>query len=96
MDKYDERIRKQVQIKKISKPRHKEWFNGRCEGSKDGKRKAWNPWRRHKRHNHWLVYTQKRSGNGTENYEKDIVDKCKDQPKLLYRYINGKLKNTEK
>ena len=27
------------------------------------------------------------------NYEKDIVDKCKDQPKLFYRYVNGKLKN---
>ena len=29
------------------------------------------------------------------NYEKDIVNKCKEQPKLFYRYINGKLKNKE-
>ena len=27
------------------------------------------------------------------NYEKNIVNKCKDHPKLFYRYINGKMKN---
>ena len=27
------------------------------------------------------------------NYEKDIVNKCKEHPKLFYRYVNGKLKN---
>ena len=29
-----------------------------------------------------------------KRYEKDIVDKCKEEPKLFYRFINGK-KNTE-
>ncbi len=29
------------------------------------------------------------------NFEKNIVDKCKDQPKLFYKIINGKLKNRD-
>ena len=24
-----------------------------------------------------------------------IIDKCKEQPKLFYRYVNGKLKNKQ-
>ena len=27
--------------------------------------------------------------------EKDIVDKCKEEPKLFYRFINGKIKHEE-
>ena len=26
------------------------------------------------------------------NYEKNIIEKCKEEPKLFYRFINGKLK----
>ena len=29
------------------------------------------------------------------NYEKSIVEKCKEEPKLFYRFINGKLKTKE-
>ena len=29
------------------------------------------------------------------NYEKDITDKCKENPKLFYRYVNDKLKNKQ-
>lgn len=29
------------------------------------------------------------------NFEKNIVGKFKDQPKLLYKFINGKLKNRD-
>ena len=29
------------------------------------------------------------------NYEKDIMDKCKSNPKLFYRHINGKMKKRE-
>ena len=31
-----------------------------------------------------------------KNFEKDIVDKCKTQPKLFYRFINRKIKSKEK
>ena len=47
--------------------------------------------------NLWLNYMQKRNKYvmilrvEQKNYQKDIVDKCKDQPKLFYRYTNGKL-----
>ena len=27
-----------------------------------------------------------------KRYEKDIVDKCKEEQKLFYRFINGKIK----
>ena len=30
-----------------------------------------------------------------KRYEKYIVDKCKAEPKLFYRFINGKLKHKE-
>ena len=30
-----------------------------------------------------------------KSYEKDIVDKCKEEPKPFYRFINGKLKHKE-
>lgn len=33
-------------------------------------------------------------GEEERNYEKNITEKCKDEPKLLYKFINGKL-NTE-
>ncbi len=29
-------------------------------------------------------------------YEKDIIEKCKDEPKLFYRFINGKTRIKEK
>ena len=35
------------------------------------------------------------SENEAENYEKDLVEKCKDQLKSCYRYIDGKLENKE-
>ena len=31
-----------------------------------------------------------------KGYEKDIVEKCKDEPKLFYRFINGKIKQKDK
>ena len=30
-----------------------------------------------------------------KRYEKDIVDKCKEEPKLFYRFINEKIKHKE-
>ena len=30
-----------------------------------------------------------------KGYEKDIVDKCKEEQKLFYRFINGKIKHKE-
>ncbi len=29
------------------------------------------------------------------NYEKDIIEKCGEEPRLFYRYINKKLKHRE-
>ncbi|MPC57590.1 hypothetical protein E2C01_051573 [Portunus trituberculatus] len=29
------------------------------------------------------------------NFEKDVVQKSEDEPKLFYKYINGKMKNME-
>ena len=31
-----------------------------------------------------------------KKFEKDIVNKCKEEPKLFYRYINGKIKQKER
>ena len=61
--------------------------------------KAWNRWRRNRRYNLWMNYVNKRNEyvkirrDELRNYEKDIVNKCKDKLKLFYRYVNGKLKS---
>ena len=42
--------------------------------------------------NKWNEYVKIRREE-QKNYEKDIVNKCKNHPKLFYRYVNGKLKD---
>merc|ERR1712035_231967 len=74
------------------------WYNRRCEQAKIERDHAWNRWRKSRKHNHWINYKDKRNEYVNIykieriNYKKDIVEKCKDQPKLFYVYVNGKLK----
>ena len=32
-------------------------------------------------------------GEEERNFEKDVVEKCKKEPKLFYEYVNGKIKH---
>ncbi|XP_050714228.1 uncharacterized protein LOC126997279 [Eriocheir sinensis] len=79
----------------------KERFNKRCEAARKRKEEAWKGWRRRGRINAWNNFKQARNEHTKirreekRKYEKDIIDKCKDQPKLFYRHVNDKLKNRE-
>ena len=78
-----------------------EWFNKRCKDALEMKKKAWNKARKRRNSRTWKEYTQARNKYTTirreeqRNYEKNIVEKCKDEPKLFYRFINGKLKSQD-
>ena len=92
VDKYVPKLRHKVKYVK-------EWFNKKCEVAKKKRDKAWNRWRRAKHPRKWQEYIAERNSyvnihrEEKKNYEKDIIDKCKDQPKLFYRYVNRKLKS---
>lgn len=43
----------------------------------------------------WQNYTTTRRviREESKSYEKDVMDKCKEEPKLLFRDVNSKMKN---
>ena len=95
---YEDGIRKCVPKRQVKKEARQVWYNRRCEQAKIERDHVWNRWRKSRKHNHWINYKDKRNEYVNIrkieriNYEKDIVEKCKDQPKLFYGYVNGKLK----
>ena len=96
MNIYNEGIQRWVPRKTTKEIAKKDWFNKRCFTARAEREKAWKKWRRNRRPELWTEYTKKRNEyvkiRRTEqrNYERNIVDKCKDQPKMFYRFINGK------
>ena len=69
-----------------------------CGTARDLKEDAWNRWRRSKRINLWNKFKQARNKIVTtlreelKNFERDVVNRCKDQPKLFFKYVNSKMK----
>ena len=78
-----------------------DWYNKKCGEARKNKELAWKRWRRNRRQDLWEKYKLERNKYTSvcreekRNYEKDIVDKCKDQPKLFYKYVNSKMKHKE-
>ena len=104
MEKYDSGV--MMYVPKVGKStgrlkRKKEWFNDKCQKAWEEKNKAWNKVRKRKNPRTWKEYTEARNRftairrNEQCNYERNIVDKCKNEPKLFYRYINGRLKSKD-
>ena len=62
------------------------------------KEDLWNKWRRSRRTNIWNNYRQARNyyvmvlREEQRQFENDIIDRCKNEPKLFHRFGNGKLK----
>ena len=103
LDFYFKEIDKSIpKIKEKGNPTdHKEWFNPRCERAKEKKEVLWTRCKRHAskaaraRYNEARnLYTRIRR-EAQKNYEKDIVEKGKDQPKLFYNFINKKTKKKD-
>ena len=78
-----------------------DWFNRKCETARRVKEEAWNRWRRNRRPNLWNKYKLARNEYVTtlreeqKKFESDIIDRCKNEPKLFYRYVNGKVKTNK-
>ena len=95
---YNEGIEKWVPKMKVAQRSKEEWYNKECATAKEVKDKAWIKWKENKREYLWNEYKRKRNNyvkirrNENKKFEKSIVDKCKDQPKLFYKFINKKLK----
>ena len=80
---------------------HKKWFNARCEQARRNKELLWIRYSRHRsvaartRYNEARnTYTRIRI-EAQRNYEKDIIEKSKEEPKLFYNFINSKTKKRE-
>ena len=99
MELYKEGVEKYVPRINRKKVVSKEWFNKRCHEGKEIRDAAWKKWRRRKRPNDWNEYKRARNDyikvrrEEKRNFEKTIIEKCKDQPKLFYGYVNSKLRN---
>ena len=81
--------------------RKNEWFNKQCKEAWEMKKRAWNKARKRRNSRTWKEYTEARNRYTTirrdeqRKYEKNIVEKCKVEPKLFYRFINGRLKSQD-
>lgn len=99
VDIYNEGVEKFVPKTYRRKIENKVWFNKKCYESKKIRDAAWGRWRKRKKLKDWNDYKSARNEyvkvrrEERKNFEKTIIEKCKDQPKLFYGYVNSKLKN---
>ncbi len=100
LEKYKEGVNKYVPVQKIRESKHS-WYNARCERAKKIKDAAWKKLRRHRNDNNREQYKEARNEyvrirrEEERRYERDIVEKCKDEPKLFYKHIKGKMVSKE-
>ena len=81
--------------------RRNPWFNGRCNTAKRKRDKAWRKWRKTRTAEAGNEYKTERNEyvrirrEEEKNFERGIVEKCKKEPKLFYKFVNGKLKEKQ-
>ena len=98
---YNNGVEKYVPFYVVKEQGKSEWFNWRCEKAKRNKNRAWRDLKKRPNKNNSEKYKKARNDYVSlrreveRNYQKRIVDKCKDEPKLFYRFINGKLKKSD-
>ena len=79
----------------------KEWFNRKCYLARNDKKRYWNRWLKEHSDSRWKDYIIARNESvrimreEKQNFEKDIMDKCKSDPRLFYKHVNGRKKNWE-
>merc|ERR1711980_82186 len=94
-------VKKYVPKYKCSEEQKQDWFNEKCFKAKEKRDRAWRIWKRNRNARNKENYTSLRNEYAKvrkeeeKKFEKDIVDKCKEQPKLFYRFINKKMKVRE-
>ena len=101
MNYYREGVMKFVPKYKPREEGRKDWFNATCVKAKERRDAAWKRWKRNRSIINKESYRVARNEyvrvrkEEERKFEKDIVDKCKEHPKLFYRFVNGKLKKRE-
>ena len=102
MEIYNEGVSRYVPKITINEMKKKEdWYNTRCKLAREKKEAAWNRWRKRGGRKNWEEFKSARNEyvrvlrEEERDYEKGVVDKCKNEPKLFYRYVNGKMKNKQ-
>ena len=78
-----------------------QWFNKDCEKSKREKERAWKEYKRSNGELEGEIYRNARNEyvqvrrRAQKEYEQRIVEKCESDPKMFYKFINGKLQRKE-
>ena len=100
LERYREGVQKYVPLHRIRESKHS-WYNARCMEAKRNKDKQWKKMRRQRNEHNIKQYKEARNEyvrirrEEERKFERDIVEKCGEEPKLFYRYINGKITNKE-
>jgi len=98
MNIYNAGVKKYVPKYKWREEQKQDWFNEKCFKAKEKRDRAWRIWKRNRNARNKENYTSLRNEYAKvrkeeeKKFEKDIVDKCKEHPKLFYRFINKKMK----
>ena len=101
MNYYREGVTKFVPKYKPKEEGRKDWFNATCAKAKEKRDTAWKRWKRNRSMINKESYKMARNEyvrvrkEEERKFEKDIVNKCKEHPKMFYRFVNGKLKKEE-
>ena len=77
------------------------WYNARCAEAKRAKDRTWRKLKKQRNEINRERYNEARNEyvrirrEEEIAFEKDVVKKCGDEPKLFYKYVNGKMKCKE-
>ena len=100
LEKYKKGVQKYMPVYKVKESKYS-WYNARCARAKKIKDVAWRKLKKHRNDNNRESYKEARNEyvrirrEEKIRFEKDIVEKCKEKPKLFYRHIKGKMTNKE-
>ncbi len=96
LEKYHEGVHKYVPLYKVRESKHA-WFNARCVAAKKERNAAWRKLRKQRNERNRKQYIEARNEyvrirrEEERRFERDIVKRCEEEPRLFYRYINGKM-----
>ena len=95
--KHYEGVERYVPKYKIRSSKHT-WYNARCAEAKRTRDRTWRKVKKQRNEINRERYKEARNEyvrirrEEEIAFEKDVVEKCENEPKLFYKYINGKMK----
>ena len=101
MDLYNSAVEKFVPYHRMRTSRKNQWFNKSCEEAKRNKEKAWKKFKKHNEPISREAYVKARNRyveirrTAQKEYEQRVVENCDNDPKIFYKFINGKLNKKE-